>query len=251
MFDDAQEATPNQLPNVAPHTGKPQIHLMSVQLGFILLSLLVISESPSMHGLPCSSLGHCFGNPSDVNTDPAPAQEPNNSRRSRNNHGLPAADPVISQPEAHPGSPQEQQHTQPQRTVSCISTHSTRTGRVNGTNSDSICHLQDTDEDPGFESPRPCRSLSQSSEDDELELDFSPELELKYPQIPRPSIIIRQPKVRRLGSVCSVFNSGLLKFCIYIKYKFEDLYFCFMILCTSTPPHFRGKYCTVYRTTVI
>lgn len=176
-----------------------QIRLMSVQLGFILLSLLVISESPSMHGLPCSSLGHCFGNPSDVSTDPAPAQEPDNSRRSRNN-GLPAADPVTSQPEALPSSPQAQQHRQPQRTVSCISTHSARTRTANGTSSNSICHQQDTEDDPCFESPPSCRSLSQSSEDDELEFDCSPELELKYPQIPRPSIIIRQPKVR-LGSV--------------------------------------------------
>ncbi|XP_056242841.1 protein FAM107B isoform X1 [Seriola aureovittata] len=148
-----------------------------------------------MHGLPCSSLGHCFGNPSDVNTDPAPAQEPNNSRRSRNNHGLPAADPVISQPEAPTGSPQEDpQHKRPQRTVSCISTHSTRTRKVNSTNSNFTCHPQDKDDDPCFESPPPCRSLSQTSDDDELELECSPELKLKYPQIPRPSIIIRQPK---------------------------------------------------------
>lgn len=173
---------------------------MPVQLGFILLSLLVISESPSMHGLPCSSLGHCFGYPSDVNTDPAPAQEPNSARRSRSSHGLPAADPVTSQPEGLPVSLQEQQqrrqHEQAQRTVSCISTHSTRTRNVNGTNSNSICHLQDAGEAPCFESPPPSCSLSQSSEEDELELDCSPELELKYPQIPRPSIIIRKPKVR-------------------------------------------------------
>lgn len=174
---------------------------MPVQLGFILLSLLVISESPSMHGLPCSSLGHCFGYPSDVNTDPAPAQEQNSSRRSRSSHGLPAADPVTSQPEGLPVGLQEQQqqHEQAQRTVSCISTHSTRTKHVNGTNSNSICHLQDAGEDPCFESPPPCRNLSQSSEEDELELDCSPELELKYPQIPRPSIIIRKPKVRDTG----------------------------------------------------
>lgn len=177
---------------------------MSVQLGFILLSLSVIPEFPSMHGLPCSSLGHCFGNPSDVSTDPAPAQEPNNSRRSIN--GLSSTDPVISQPEAQPDIPQEQQHRQSQRTVSYISTHSSRTRKVNGTNSNSICHQQDTDDGPCLESPPPCHSLSQSSEDDEL--DCSPELELKYPQIPRPSIIIRQPKVRRLESVGFVFNSG-------------------------------------------
>lgn len=175
---------------------------MSVQFRLILLSLLVSSESPNMHGLPCSSLGHCFGNPSDVNTDPETAEQPNHSRCSRNNHRLPAADPVISQPEALPGSSQTQRHKQPQRTVSCISTHSTRTRKVNGTTS--VCHPQGTDDDPSFEPPPPCLSLSQSS-DDELELDCSPELELKYPQIPRPSIIIRQPKVRSLGSVSVLF----------------------------------------------
>ncbi|GLD68824.1 uncharacterized protein AKAME5_002013700 [Lates japonicus] len=147
-----------------------------------------------MHGLPCSSLGHCFGNPSDVNTDPAPPQEPNNSRQSRNSNGLPAADPVISQPQVQSDSPRDQQHQQTQRTVSCISSHSIRTRKVNGTNSNSICHPQEQDNGPCFESPPPCHSLSQSSEDDELELECSPELELKYPQIPRPSIIIRQPK---------------------------------------------------------
>ncbi|XP_036962544.1 uncharacterized protein LOC119024151 [Acanthopagrus latus] len=166
-----------------------------------------------MHGLPCSSLGHCFGYPSDVNTDPAPAQEPNSARRSRSSHGLPAADPVTSQPEGLPVSLQEQQqqqrqHEQAQRTVSCISTHSTRTRNVNGTNSNSICHLQDAGEAPCFESPPPSRSLSQSSEEDELELDCSPELELKYPQIPRPSIIIRKPKDSEFQETASDRSDG-------------------------------------------
>lgn len=169
---------------------------MSVQLGFVLLSLVVIFESPSMHGLPCSSLGHCFGNPSDVNTDPASAQEPNISTQSKDSYGPPAA-PVTSQPEAL----QEQQPEQPQRTVSCISTYSTRTRKVNGTSSNSICRLQDTDDELCFESPPLSHSVSQSSEDDELDLACSPELELKYPQIPRPSIIIRQLKVRSVTSV--------------------------------------------------
>lgn len=167
------------------------MHLMFVQLGFILLFHLVISESPSMHGLPCSSLG-CFGNPSDVNTDPAPAEEQNNSRQSKTNHGHPATDPITSQPEALPCSLHEPQHKQPQRTISCISAHSTKTRKINGINSNS---------DPCFESPPTCRSDSQTSDDDELDLDYSPELKLRYPQIPRPSIIIRVPKVRRLGSV--------------------------------------------------
>ena len=197
---------------------------MSVQLGFTLLSVLLISESPSMHGLPCSSLGQCFGNPSDVNTDPEPAQEPNNSRRSRNNnnHGPPAADPVVSQPEAFSCSQYEQQHKPPQRTISCISDHSTRSIKVNGTNS--IRHPQDPDEDPCFESPPSCRSLSQSSEDEELE--FSPELELKYPQIPRPSIIIRRPEVRRLWSVI-IIN-------IVIQYDIKGALYNFFTGCKQT-----------------
>lgn len=149
-----------------------------------------------MHGLPCSSLAHCFGNPSDVNSDPTVAQEPNSSRRSRNNHEPPATDVITSQPEAVASGRQEQQHKQPQRTISCISTYSTRARKVNGTSSDALCHLPDTDDDPCLGSPPPCHSLSPSSEDDELEMDCSPELQLKYPQIPRPSIIIRQPKVR-------------------------------------------------------
>lgn len=178
---------------------------MSVQLGFVLLSLLVICKSTSMHGLPCSSLAHCFGNPSDVNTDPAPPQEPTSSGRSRNNNGL----PVISQPEVSTGIPQaeDQQHKQPHRTVSCISSHSTGARKVNGINSNSACHLQDQNDDHCFESPPPCRSLSRSSEDDELEVECSPELDLKYPHIPRPSIIVRQPKVRRL-----LFSTNVLIF---------------------------------------
>lgn len=182
-------------------------NLISVQWGLILLFFLETSKSTSMHGLPCSSLGHCFGNPSDVNTDPGPSQEPNPSRQSRNNNVLQAEDPVIFQPEPLPGIPQERQ-----RTVSSISTCSTKTGKVNGTNPNSVCHLQNKDDDTFSESSPPCHNFSQSSEDDELELECSPELQLKFPQIPRPSIIIRQPKVTRLWSVSSV-----LEWCIHLE----------------------------------
>ncbi|KAK2842193.1 hypothetical protein Q5P01_012393 [Channa striata] len=141
-----------------------------------------------MHGLPCSSLGHCFGNPPDVNSDPGPSHEPHSSRQSRNNHGLSGADPVICQPEPRPRILKEQQ-----RTVSSTSTCSDRIKKVNGTNSDSV--QQDKVDDPCSESPPSCHSFSQSSEDDGLETEScSPELQLKYPQIPRPSIVIRQPK---------------------------------------------------------
>lgn len=161
-----------------------------------------------MHGFPCSSLGHCFGNPSEVDTDPAPSVKSNNSRHSRNNHGLPAADPVTSQPETLPGRTREYPQQRPQRTRSCVSARSTRTRKLNGTNS--LGHMQDKHEDPCFETPPACRIHYESSGDDELELECSPELELKYPQIPRPSIIIRQPKVRKLSPVCSVFTDTFI-----------------------------------------
>lgn len=174
-----------------------------------------------MHGLPCSSLGHCFGNPSDVNTDPATVQEPNISNQRKDSHGPPVA-PVTSQPEARPSNTQDQQTGQPQRTVSCISTPSTRTRNVNGTNSNSIGHLQDTDDDFCLESPALSHSVSQSSEDGELDLDCSPELE-QYPHIPRPSIIIIQHKVRS-QSVESITYTA--HYCIVLQH--------FMLLCYTS-----------------
>lgn len=189
--------------DVASHIGDSQFHLMSLQLFILLLFFLLNIVSVSMHGLPCASLGNCFGNPSDVNTDPAPSQEQNNSITSRNNHGLPAAEPVISQPEAS-GSPLRQ-YSQPQRTVSCISTHSTRTRSINGTKTNSNCHLQDKDAGTCLESTPAYQSPSESSYEEDVEFDLSREGEQNYPQIPRPSIIIRKPKVKYLVSV-SVFN---------------------------------------------
>lgn len=183
---------------------------MSVKFGFVLLFVLVTFESLIMHGLPCSSLGHCFGNPNDVNPDTATSQEPNISAQSKDNHGLSAAAPVTSQPGALPSSLQEQQHEQPQRTVSYISNNSTGTTKVNGTSSSAACRLQGTDVDLCFESSQLSQSVSQSSEDDELESECCLEPELKYPQIPRPSIIIRQPKV----SLEMEINSHTVQCCI-------------------------------------
>jgi len=174
---------------------------MSVQVGFLLL-FLVSSISASMHGLPCSSFGHCFGNPSDVNTDPAPSLEPNNSTCSTSNNILSAAEPVLSQPATRLATSQEQQHEQLQRTLSCVSSRSTGSKNLNGTDSNSNCYMRDGDDDPYSESPPPATNLSERS-DEEVELECSLELELKYPQIPRPSIIIRQPKVWKL---ISLFN---------------------------------------------
>ncbi|KAM3609746.1 uncharacterized protein V6R79_019737 [Siganus canaliculatus] len=162
-----------------------------------------------MHGLPCSSLGTCFGNPTDVNTEPAPTQEPDTSIHNRNNQGLPAAGPVISQPGALSGClQQQQQHKQPQRTVSSISTHSTGTAKINGTNSKSMCHLQDPGDSICFGSSPLHSNISQSSEDDEMDLDCSLGMELKYPQIPRPSIIIRQPQESEFQETASDRSDG-------------------------------------------
>lgn len=197
MFDHGQAISPDNHVKVIHLLRK----LISVQWGLIFFFFLETSKPTSMHGLPCSSLGHCFGNPSDVNNDPAPSQEPNPSRQSRNNNVPQAEDPVIVQPEPLPGIPQEQQ-----RTVSSISTCSTKTRNVNGTTLNSIGHLQNKDDAIFSETSPTCHSFSQSSEDDELELEGSPELPLKFPQIPRPSVIIRQPKVTSLRSVSSVFE---------------------------------------------
>lgn len=168
--------------------------LMPVPAGFAVVSLMVISQSASMHGLPCSSLGHCFGSLSDVSTNAAPSVESN--MNNRNNEGLPAADPVLSQPEIMPGSPQEAQRKQAERTFSCVS-RSTRSMELNVTISN--CFMEDTHEDMCLESPPPSNHFSESS-GDELESEWSLELE-KYPRIPRPSIIIRHPKVGKLSLV--------------------------------------------------
>lgn len=188
---------------------------MSVQL--VSLTLLVIFEAASMHRLPCSSLGHCFDNPRDADTDPASPQEPNISPQSKNNHVPSTAAPVTCQPEALPSSLQEQRYKQSERTISSISICSTSTRKVNDTNSTSICHLEGTDDELCFESPTLKYSVSQSSEDEELEFDCSPEVELKYPKIPRPSIIIRLPQV---GSLTLVIENHM-QYCNDKKYTFE------------------------------
>ncbi|XP_013858911.1 uncharacterized protein LOC106514281 [Austrofundulus limnaeus] len=164
---------------------------MSVPAGFTVLSLMVISHPASMHGLPCSSLGHCFGSLSDlsdVNADSAPSVQSNNSR---SNKGLPeaAAGPVLSQPEIRPCSPHVGQHKPAEKTSSCISSGSTRSGDLNDTNSN--CVMQDKHEGVRLGSPPSFGDFSENSED-ELESEFGPEQ--KYPRIPRPSITIRQPK---------------------------------------------------------
>lgn len=165
---------------------------------FFLLTILVLYESTSMHGLPCSSLGDCFDDPSEGSGDLSSSQEPRFSIHRENDHNLSATAPVTSQPEALPGLP-EQQHQPSERTDSRISACSSRATKLNGTNSiSSNCYQQDADAEVCFESPAINYSISPSSEDDdeeEEESDLSPSTENKYPQIPRPSIIIRLSQV--------------------------------------------------------
>ncbi|XP_034031385.1 uncharacterized protein LOC117514923 [Thalassophryne amazonica] len=162
---------------------------MPVEFTFVLPSLFDNCDVSRMHGLPCSSLGHCFGHPSEVNSDPTPSQGSNLSRERGSDRGPGVTEPVISQPEVRP----EQQRRQREVTFSCVSTYSTRSRKANGTNPNG--HVQDgIDDDLCFGSPQGSVSSLQSLEDDDQELELSPELEPKYPQIPRPSIIIRQPK---------------------------------------------------------
>lgn len=169
---------------------------MSLRSGLAFPFILFILGFPAMHGLPCSSLGHCFGSPSDVSPDPSSAPGSNVTSQNSRSEGPPAA-PVTTQPEAPTSSRHHPQQEQPQRSVSCSATHSPRIRSVNGVGSSFVCRLQSA-ADGGicFESPRRSPSASQSSEDDDLDFDYSPEAELKYPHIPRPSIIIRQPQVR-------------------------------------------------------
>lgn len=167
---------------------------MSLPLGLAFPFLLVTLGSPKMHGLPCSSLGHCFGTPNDVGPDPPSVQETNVTSP----EGPPAA-PVTVQPEAQTSIRQHLQPGPPQISVSCSATYSARISSLNGIGSRLVCRLQGAaDGGLGPESPRlSSHSASQSSEEeDDLDVDYSPEVDLSYPHIPRPSIIIRQPQVR-------------------------------------------------------
>lgn len=166
---------------------------MSVR--FVLLTVLVLSESTSMHGLPCSSLGHCFDDPSEGSSDPSSSQEPSFSTQSKDDHNLSAPAPVTSQPEVLPGL-HTQQDRLSDRAASQISACSSGPRRLNGTNSiSSTCHRLDTGGEVCLEIPPISFSVPQSSEDEDGESDLGPEMEPKYPQIPRPSIIIRLPQV--------------------------------------------------------
>lgn len=168
---------------------------MSLQFGLTFPLILVTLGSSTMHGLPCSSLGHCFGSPSDVNPDPSSAQESNVASQNNCSEGPPVA-PVTAQPEAPMSGRHHPQHVQPQISVGCSAAYTARISGMNGIGSSFVCRLQGA-ADGGlcFESPRLSLSASQSSEEDDLDVDYSPAADLNYPHIPRPSIIIRQPQV--------------------------------------------------------
>ncbi|XP_028307008.1 protein FAM107B isoform X1 [Gouania willdenowi] len=101
---------------------------------------------------------------------------------SRNKHTLQeAGGPIIKSQPA-----QQQADTHCTRTMSCISIRSTRTRRPKVTRTSSRVHHMQDQEYFAFNSPPRC--FSGSSEDEELDLEGNP---LKFPHIPRPSIIVR------------------------------------------------------------
>lgn len=149
----------------------------------------------SMQGFPCSALRHCFGSPPDVTADSIQSLDPDPSQSSRTDLEPPVTvGPVLCQLVPKPDAPVE--HQPHHRTVSCISIH-TRTRTLNGTNSNSN-GLPAGRENHIFKTPPACPSLSDSPEGDP-EVVMGLEVAVKYPIIPRPSHISRQPKVCCVG----------------------------------------------------
>lgn len=155
----------------------------------------VTLHSISMHGLPCSALLHCFGSPADVTANPTQSLDPDPTRSGKTDLEPPVVvDPVLCQPVPKPDPPLE--HQPHHRIVSFISTH-TRTRTLNGTYSNSNGQPPGR-ESHSFKTPLACHCLSDSAEG-HREMVIGLELGVKYPIIPRPSIIIRQPKVCCIG----------------------------------------------------
>ncbi|KAK7892169.1 hypothetical protein WMY93_024132 [Mugilogobius chulae] len=129
-----------------------------------------------MHGLPCASLGSCFDDPSEVNVEPS--QELDISLPRVNSDPLPAEQkkPVVSQPKPTSAPKEEAQNPEP-RTVSYVADHS-KNGQIQNV------QLSEQEEDVCLES-----SVSLSVHSEEEDSDYCPEVDLSYPQIPRPSII--------------------------------------------------------------
>lgn len=132
-----------------------------------------------MHGLPCSSLQYCFGSPADVSADPTQQADHDTCHGEFDRRALPR--PISAQPA--PKEPATEPRDSPAlHRVSII------TKAPNGTKPSSVePELEDVH---SLQSSPSLRELS----DDEAQ-EGSPDLGIKYPQIPRPSII-RHPLVR-------------------------------------------------------
>ena len=171
---------------------------------------LLTAYCASMHGMPCSALNECFGSdPSDVPSDqrPSPGPDGSSSRCSRTDPGGPdraGAEPVQSQPGAHlpsgvggggggggGGGPVVEYSLSDLRCESLTSARSAhRPLRRSGSEHS---HRRPTGEGEAFGTPRNS-TVSWSSEEG-LPGDVGPLMAPRYPLIPRPSIIIRQPGV--------------------------------------------------------
>ncbi|XP_077591179.1 uncharacterized protein LOC144208948 [Stigmatopora nigra] len=128
-----------------------------------------------MHGLPCPSFGHCFGSTSDPNSD---------SSLESHNERNPKPGPITTQPEA----PLSQELSQ--RTMGCFLTQDTD-------GSHTLTDPQDkADRQIGLHMSSGVNVVDDDDDDDvdEKEEDSSAKLHFKYSYIPRPSIIVRQPK---------------------------------------------------------
>lgn len=135
-----------------------------------------------MHGLPCSSLQYCFGSPADVSADPAAHTASETCHAEFAPAELPqpiSAQPVPKEPVAE---------ARDSSSVSCHVSHVSIPSKApNGTkpNSDEP-QLEDVHT---LQSSPSLRELSDSEAP-----EGSPDLGIKYPQIPRPSII-KHPQV--------------------------------------------------------
>ncbi|KAK1784933.1 hypothetical protein P4O66_018366, partial [Electrophorus voltai] len=145
-------------------------------------SVLLLGRRPAspaivMRELPCSSLQHCFGAPTDVSSEPDSCLDLELCGTQAHANPVPI---VLSQP--RPARPPEAQH---QPAVSCISLHT----KTNGIRSKERV----PDDKHIFHSHLSSEGLSEglsegASEEDSLH-DESPVPDSGYPHIPRPSII--------------------------------------------------------------
>ncbi|XP_048113134.1 uncharacterized protein LOC125303418 [Alosa alosa] len=139
-----------------------------------------------MHGLPCSSLQYCFGGPADVSADPTQDVNPETCHGEFDPAEFPR--PISAQPASkEPAS--ELRDSSP---VSCHVSHvSIRSKAPNGTKPSSAEPELELELEEDVHSLQSSPSLRELSDDEAQE--GSPDLGMKYPQIPRPSII-RHPQ---------------------------------------------------------